>query len=309
MIGFIFQKPIILMRILGILSLMFLLGACTLGDRSDSQKDPSKEWTEKTTQKDVAWESTLVSLNYTLREGSPEGKILETTREDVARANGLYSSGGRYQPFEVMLGTQSVIPGFEKGLMGMKKWEKKVIEVSPELGYGTGPTLQTIPKYQIAPVFTIVQDKKAFDNSIIQTVERANLPESMRNAQVGETLTGSNWATAKVTKADTQSVTLAIENIDNPFYKKKVVVGATWESRDGEATFKITKISGTGITLEVTNKKSPFYNKKFEIGESIEAPQGKIVISKINEDSVEIGQEHPLMGKTLYFDVEITDIQ
>jgi FKBP-type peptidyl-prolyl cis-trans isomerase len=42
-----------------------------------------------------------------------------------------------FQPFEVIIGTNGVIPGFEKGLLGMKKGEKKTIMVPPELGYGT----------------------------------------------------------------------------------------------------------------------------------------------------------------------------
>jgi FKBP-type peptidyl-prolyl cis-trans isomerase 2 len=38
-----------------------------------------------------------------------------------------------YTPFSVMLGSNQVIPGFENGIMGMKKGEKKTIEVPPEL--------------------------------------------------------------------------------------------------------------------------------------------------------------------------------
>ena len=63
----------------------------------------------------------MVSLNYTLREGSPTGKVLETTLESVAKENGLYQSGASYKPFEFVLGTNAVVPGFEKGVASMKK--------------------------------------------------------------------------------------------------------------------------------------------------------------------------------------------
>ncbi len=257
----------------------------------------------------VVGENKLVTLNYTLREWAKDGKILETTVEDIAKTNNTYSATGKYEPFQVMIGGNGVIPGFEKGLLWMKKWEKKVIEVPPELGYGTGPTLQTISKFQIAPVFTTIQDKKYFEPTIDQTIERKNLNESMKNAKVGETLTWANGATAKVIKADEASVTISIKNSENPFFGKKLTIGATAEAKDGSANFKILKISGTGITLEITNKQSPFYNKDFSVGSSLVTPQGKITIKEIKDDSVLIAQEHPLMGKTLFFDVEILEIQ
>ncbi len=251
----------------------------------------------------------LVTLNYTLREWSKDGKILETTVSDVAKENKTYSATGRYEPFQVMIGGNGVIPGFEKGLLWMKKGEKKVIEVSPELGYGTGPTIQTVSKFQIAPVFTTTQDKKYFEPTISQTIERENLNESMKNAKVGETLTGANGASAKVISADEKSITINIKNSENPFFGKKIAVGTKAEAQDGSANFKIVKISGTGITLEITNKQSPFYNKDFSVWSSLVTPQGKITIREIKDDSVVIAQEHPLMGKTLFFDVEILEIQ
>jgi FKBP-type peptidyl-prolyl cis-trans isomerase (trigger factor) len=74
----------------------------------------------------------LVSLDYILHETSEDGKVLETTIEDVARNNSIYKDGISYKPMLVMVGTKSVIVGFEKGLMGMKKGEKKIIKISPE---------------------------------------------------------------------------------------------------------------------------------------------------------------------------------
>lgn len=45
------------------------------------------------------------------------------------------SSEGR-EPLEVTLGAGSVIPGFEKGLLGMKVDEKKTITIAAEEAYG-----------------------------------------------------------------------------------------------------------------------------------------------------------------------------
>jgi len=154
-----------------------------------------------------------------------------------------------------------------------------------------------------------VQDKSVFADIVTETVERVDLPDDMRDAQVGQVFTGANDATARVVQANTDNITLEIANTNNPFYKKKIEVGATAESAGGEAIFKITKISGTGVTLEITNKNSPFYNKNFAPGESIDTPSGKIEIQEILEDDIVIAQYHPMVGKTLFFDIEILDIK
>jgi FKBP-type peptidyl-prolyl cis-trans isomerase 2 len=64
------------------------------------------------------------------------------------------------------------------------------------------------------------------------------------------------------------------------------------------------------ITISVVNKDSPFYGKKFAVGESITQPAGgKVTIKEIGSTTVSILADHPLMNKTLYFDVEIVDVQ
>jgi FKBP-type peptidyl-prolyl cis-trans isomerase 2 len=131
----------------------------------------------------------------------------------------------------------------------------------------------------------------------------------MKSAKIGQVFTGANNSTAKVTAVDTTSITLQINNTNNPYYGKKVVVGATAENETKDATFKIVKMEGTGVTLEVTNKKSPFYNKKFAVGESIDTQNGKTEIREITDESLVIAQYHPMVGKTLFFDVEVVEIK
>jgi FKBP-type peptidyl-prolyl cis-trans isomerase 2 len=254
-------------------------------------------------------DGTYVTVNYTLRDGAADGKILETTLYSVAQANSITGSEDSFKPFSVMMGAKQLIPGFENGLMGMKKGDKKTIEVPPELGYGTGPVLSTIAKFNLAPVFTITQDKKIFADMITEVVQIADLPEDMKSAKIGQVFTGANNSTAKVTAVDTTSITLQINNTNNPYYGKKIVVGATAENETKDATFKIVKMEGTGVTLEVTNKKSPFYNKKFAVGESIDTQNGKTEIREITDESLVIAQYHPMVGKTLFFDVEVVEIK
>jgi FKBP-type peptidyl-prolyl cis-trans isomerase 2 len=64
------------------------------------------------------------------------------------------------------------------------------------------------------------------------------------------------------------------------------------------------------VKLEIINKESPFYNRNFAVGESFVANDGsKVTINAISQDTIDVTHAHPLVGKTLYFDVEILDIQ
>lgn len=53
--------------------------------------------------------------------------------KDGKQFDSSYTSG---QPFSVKLGAQQVIPGFEQGILGMRKGEKRTVTIPPSLGYG-----------------------------------------------------------------------------------------------------------------------------------------------------------------------------
>lgn len=252
----------------------------------------------------------MIQLNYTLREGSEDGKILETTLESVAKENGLYKTGAVYQPFTTFLGRGQVIKGFEKGLMGMKVGDKKMIVVSPEEGYGTGETLTTVPRMQIAPEVEITQDKQILNDTFSNTFDLSVFPDEIKTKiselKVGETFSENGMDAIVKAKTET-GVTLEIPNIQSPFYKKEKTVGTKVSTP--QADFTIKALTETGVVIDVINKQSPFYNKEFKVGAEVDSNGNKIAIRKIEGDNITIGQTHPLAGKTLYFDVEVLDVQ
>lgn len=255
-------------------------------------------------------DGSLVSVNYTLHTDSPTGPVFDTNIQAVAEANGKYNSGARYEPLSFMMGAGQMIPGFEKGIIGMKKWEKKVIIVSPDQWYGTSATLRTIKYTDIAPKFTLTKEREIFADTVIRTVAKKDIPAEYQNAKIGDTVTGVDGVSGKVTAITSTGMTIAIDNSNNPFYKKPLKVGLTSESDNYLA--KVISLTDKNVTIELTNKESPFYNKKFAVGESFTIPgRDKIIIKSIDQDKdmATIAVEHPLMGKTLYFDVEVTDIQ
>ncbi len=296
-----------------LIATLFTLSACTFGKKEISPAPVTPTPTETSTTMPA---NAVVSLNYTLREGTPNGTILETTKEDVAKANNIYQSGTNYVPFEVVLGTNSVIPGFETGIASMKKGESKIIEVLPKDGYGEASMTRTIQKAEVAPSFTITTDKARFEDMIVQTVERSALGDQGKDIVVWQTLTGGSDVKALIQKIEGDMITLAIENKENPFYGKKLVVGAT--AQKDKITFTVKALTDTGVTLDIINGDSPFSWKEFVAGATAEFPgqggqpsPGAIKILSISgeEVNIEMPNTHPLAGKTLYFEVEIIDIK
>jgi FKBP-type peptidyl-prolyl cis-trans isomerase SlyD len=82
----------------------------------------------------VVADGKTVKVNYTL---TVDGKVVDS------------SKGGA--PMEFKEGAHQVIPGFEKGVMGMKTGQKKSFTVNPKEGYGlvNPKAFQEVPKKQL----------------------------------------------------------------------------------------------------------------------------------------------------------------
>jgi len=65
------------------------------------------------------------------------GKYFDTSIEAVAKANGIYREGGRYAPYDLVLGQGGVIPGWELALKLMNKGEKITVYIPSTLAYGS----------------------------------------------------------------------------------------------------------------------------------------------------------------------------
>jgi len=82
----------------------------------------------------VAKAGDLVTVNYT-------GKLVDGTVFD----SNIDPKFNHVEPFEFTLGVGQVIPGWDKGIAGMKVGEKKTLEIPAEDAYGEAGAGGVIP--------------------------------------------------------------------------------------------------------------------------------------------------------------------
>ncbi|TNF52585.1 peptidylprolyl isomerase [bacterium] len=89
-----------------------------------------------------------VKVHYTLK--NERGEVLESSKETM--------------PLEFIIGEGNVVPGFEKGIIGMKSGESRTITVPEEDGYGS---------YEERKVFEFPKERAPsdFDPSLGQSVQ------------------------------------------------------------------------------------------------------------------------------------------
>lgn len=111
----------------------------------------------------------------------------------------VFDSSRNRQPLEFTVGSGSVIPGFEKGVIGMEVGEKKTIKIPPEEGYGP------------------------MREALIRTVDKSRLPENIVPA-VGRKLripkSDGGFLNATVTDMKEDAVTL---DANHPFAGKTLI--------------------------------------------------------------------------------------
>ena len=146
--------------VLILIAVVAVLGAAACGDDDDSssgseQKENAEQSTE-TVPPEEALKDTSTRPVIPKPTGSPPRKLV---KEDIVKGKGPgakpgdtvtvnyvgmnFSNGVEFDsswdsgaPFPVQLGTGSVIAGWDKGLVGVKKHGRRKLVIPPEMGYG-----------------------------------------------------------------------------------------------------------------------------------------------------------------------------
>lgn len=117
-----------------------------------NNKNKSK-MTEENIQVQVAKAGDKVSMNYT-------GRLSDGTVFD----SNVDPKFNHVEPFLFDLGAGQVIPGWDKGIVGMKVGEKKTLEIPPEDAYGARGIPGVIP-----PNATLI-----FDVELVSIISNTN---------------------------------------------------------------------------------------------------------------------------------------
>lgn len=75
-----------------------------------------------------------VAINYTGR--LIDGKVFDTSIESVAKENGIFDANRPYEPLSYRVGEQSLIRGWEKGVINQPAGSKLTLIIPSALGYG-----------------------------------------------------------------------------------------------------------------------------------------------------------------------------
>ncbi len=221
-----------------------------------------------------------VTVDYTLMV---DEKVVDTSMEGVARENGIYSPFRTYTPlrFKLLLGNETpFIPGFVKGIVGMKVNESKIITVPPEDGYGY---------YDPYGVYNV---SRYYNMSAFESVPRSYFEERNITIENGTSF-NTDIGTVFVEDLNDTEVTLMYllqpgdDFTSNGFHQ--VVV------ESNNFTYKImfdVRVNGTYHTTSLRTGK----------------PASLRVIALTN-DTITFDENHPLAGKTLLFNVTLRDLE
>jgi FKBP-type peptidyl-prolyl cis-trans isomerase FkpA len=89
-----------------------------------------------------------------------DGPLFDTSYPEIAKANNMFSEERPYEPLPVNVGVGQVIPGWDEGLMLLKKGSKAKFIIPSPLGYGEGGAGAMIPANSILVFDVEVTDIK-----------------------------------------------------------------------------------------------------------------------------------------------------
>jgi FKBP-type peptidyl-prolyl cis-trans isomerase len=89
-----------------------------------------------------------------------DGPLFDTSYPELAKANNMFSAERPYEPLPVNVGVGQVIPGWDEGLMLLKKGSKAKFIIPSPLGYGESGAGAMIPANSILVFDVEVTDIK-----------------------------------------------------------------------------------------------------------------------------------------------------
>ncbi|OFV67239.1 MAG: secreted protein containing Peptidyl-prolyl cis-trans isomerase, FKBP-type domain protein [Candidatus Syntrophoarchaeum caldarius] len=253
-----------------------------------------------------------ITVNYIGR--LENGTIFDTSYEDVARDAGVYTPGRSYQPLTFQVGSGQMIPGFDKGVIGMKVNETKTVVIPPAEAYGEydPAKITVLPKVIEIPLEetfnrTVEMSVAQFESNFgtgHKTGERLLIPGSEIHIIVDNITDNTVTISYDLSVGDTflfdnqwnETVIGANETMITVRHDLAVGDNITLPRQPWKST--VTAISDKNATLEASEILQP----------EIQSPLGTASVS-MNDTSILIDYNHPLAGKTLTFEITVVSIE
>lgn len=240
-----------------------------------------------------------------------DGSVFDTNVKEVGEASGLQKLS--YEPLQFQVGAGQMIQGFDEGVVGMKKGEKKIITVPPEKGYGQRDPRNIIALPRVQEVNRTEKISETFEWPL------ANF----------QTLFGREPVVDEVVNNTLFPVPYRVmgKNSTHVVLKANLVQGMPvrfpslqWDSlvlsiENGVATIRHNPENGQQIETPIGNATITVNEDKLiisanpEVGRKFPTPFGSAVVASVNATNVIVDLNHELAGKTLTFEVDILDIK
>ncbi|MBU4139460.1 MAG: FKBP-type peptidyl-prolyl cis-trans isomerase [Euryarchaeota archaeon] len=257
-----------------------------------------------------------VSVNYT---GSlQDGKVFDTNIESVAKQHDIIKP--EYVPSKFKVGEQSMIEGFDEGVVGMKVGETRTLTIPPEKGYG-------LVDPELINTYDIIENVSARENTFPRIFD-ISLDQF-------ETEYGPGHNKSDTVPYPGTNINLTVENITGSVsLSYDLKVGFQIFSQNSPWNMTVIKINETNVTIKPSVKKND--TVRFPIDQFQKTPWTSTVIGvtddnitlrhnpipetkvqsmfgtmvvRFNETSLIIDQNHELAGKTLIFNVTLVSIE
>lgn len=287
--------------ILGIFILLFISGLIYF-----SATRTSEEFSDK---------SSSVSLGNTVQvmyTGKLEnGTVFDTSIAEMAQIAGIHNPLRTYEPLEFVVGSGQMIPGFDRGVLGMKIGEKKILTLLPRDAYGEyiSENVQVIPRTEI------INRTQEFNKSLqVTEIQFQQLFQDELNIGMEYSSPQSPW------KYEVKKIEEGIVFLDIITKKGDILnfPGAPWSSEVIEAGMKIiirhNPRNKQVITIPLGNATLEVSSKEIKIkvdpirGAILQGPFGQSIVKDFNSTDITLDLNHPLAGKTLIFEIEVINI-
>ena len=252
-----------------------------------------------------------VSVNYIGR--LDDGTVFDTSYEEVAKENDIYTPGRPYKPLTFEVGAGQMIKGFDDAVIGMKVNETKTVVIPPEDAYGEwDPAMVTvIPKVAEIPLEetfnkTLEMSLQEFETRFgegHEVGERLLIPGSEIYITVDEISNTTVTVSYDLKEGDTfefqdlWNETVVAANATMLTVRHDLAVGDNITFPGQPWSSVVTEISEKNATLLATKIIEP----------EIQTLSGTASVS-MNETNITIDYNHRLAGKRLTFEITVVAI-